>query len=216
MKKLFVLLAMLTALSCAFTAYADGAVIYNGDAGGFIFTPGTEYSPSDLFPDFKNVMPGDTLTQSITVRNDASKNVKVKIYLRSLGAHEDSYDFLSQLKLRVKKSEDNDMAYMFDAEASESAQLTDSVCLGTLYSGGIVNLELELVVPPELDNAYADKIGYIDWEFATEDFPVEESDPDIPQTGDDSKIILFAIIAGISGISLIILILTGRKKRKDN
>lgn len=216
MKKLFVLLAMLTALSCAFTAYADGAVIYNGDAGGFIFTPGTEYSPSDLFPDFKNVMPGDTLTQSITVRNDASKNVKVKIYLRSLGAHEDSRDFLSQLRLRVKKSEDNDMAYMFDAAADESAQLTDSVCLGTLYSGGVVNLELELYVPPELGNEYADKIGYVDWEFTTEEFPIAEDDPDIPQTGDDSQIALLAIIAGASAISLIILLIIGRKKRKKD
>ncbi len=217
-KKLFVLILTLSLLLCpVFSASAaEGTVTYSGDAGEFIFAPGTQHSPTDLFPNFKSVMPGDVITQNITVKNDASNEVKVKIYLRSLGAHEESRDFLSQLRLRVKKSEDNDMAYMFDAAASETAQLTDRVCLGTLYSGGVVNLELELYVPAELDNKYSDTIGYLDWEFMIEEFPIEEDDPEIPQTGDDSSIAVLAAIAAVSGISLIILIIIDRKKRKKD
>ena len=72
-------------------------------------------------------MPGDSLTQPITVKNDASKKVKVKIYMRSLGAHEDSEEFLSQLGLRVEKSAANEMAYMFDAAANETTQQSDPI-----------------------------------------------------------------------------------------
>ena len=194
---------------------AEGKVTYDGNAKEFIFEPGSDYSPTDLFHDFKGVMPGDTLTQKITVKNDASNNVKVKIYIRSLGAHEDSKDFLSQLGLKVQKSEDNEMAYMFDAAADETAQLTDWVCLGTLYSGGEVNLDVILDVPVELDNNYQNKVGYLDWEFMVEEFPVEEDDPKHPQTGDTSDIELYLTIM-ICSLVLIIILSVWRKKKREN
>ena len=190
MKKLIVLLTVcILALSTVMPVYAaDGKVTYSGNAGKFVFEPGSDYSLTDLFPNFKDVMPGDTLTQKITVKNDADNKVKVKIYMRSLGAHEDSVEFLSQLGLKVQKSADNEMAYMFDAAADETAQLTDWVCLGTLYSGGEVNLDVTLSVPVELDNMFQNKIGYLDWEFMIEEFPIEPDDPKPPQTGDNSNL----------------------------
>ena len=185
------------------------------NAGKFIFEPGSDYSPTDLFPNFKDVMPGDTLTQKITVKNNADNKVKVKIYIRSLGAHEDSVEFLSQLGLKVAKSSDNEMAYMFDAAANETAQLTDWVYLGTLYSGGEVNLDVTLNVPVELPNEYQNKIGYLDWEFMIEEFPVEPDDPKPPQTGDNSHMGLWFALMLCSGAMLIIL-LFWRKKDKEN
>ena len=127
MKKMMLLLCVCALLlSCVAVVSAEnGNVTYSGDAGKFIFAPGSSYSPTDLFPNFKDVMPGDSIAQSITVKNDASNKVKVKIYMRSLGAHAESAEFLSKLHLRVEKSEDNTMAYMFDAAASETAQLTE-------------------------------------------------------------------------------------------
>lgn len=217
MKRLITLLIVcVIALSFVLPVYAaDGKVTYSGNAGNFIFEPGSKYSPTDMFPNFKDVMPGDTLTQKITVKNDADNKVKVKIYMRSLGAHEDSVEFLSQLGLKVAKSEDNEMAYMFDAAANETAQLTDWVCLGTLYSGGEVNLDVTLNVPVTLDNEFQNKIGYLDWEFMIEEFSIEEGDPKPPQTGDNSNIGLwFALM--ISSLAMLIILLVWRKKDKEN
>ena len=217
MKKIITLLITLALLlSSTVTVFAaDGKVTYSGNAGNFVFEPGSDHSLTDLFPNFKGVMPGDTLTQKITVKNNADNKVKVKIYIRSLGAHEDSVEFLSQLGLKVAKSSDNEMAYMFDAAANETAQLTDWVCLGTLYSGGEVNLDVTLNVPASLDNEYQSKIGYLDREFMIQEFPIEDTDPKPPQTGDNSHMGLWFAIMLCSGAMLIIL-LVWRKKDKEN
>ena len=217
MKKIIVLLtACILALSTVMPVYAaDGKVTYSGNAGKFVFEPGSDYSLTDLFPNFKDVMPGDTLTQKITVKNNADNKVKVKIYMRSLGAHEDSVEFLSQLCLKVQKSADNEMAYMFDAVADETAQLTDWVCLGTLYSGGEVNLDVTLSVPVELDNMFQNKIGYLDWEFMIEEFPIESDDPKPPQTGDNSNIGLWFALMIASGAMLIILLFWRKREEKE-
>ena len=203
-------------LSCVMPAYAaDGNVIYHGKASGVIFAPGSEYSPTDLFPNFKDVMPGDSITQQITVRNEASNKVKVKIYMRSLGAHADSEEFLSQLHLRVEKSADNSMAYMFDAAADETAQLTDWVCLGTLYSGGEVNLNVILDVPVEMDNLYQQQIGYLDWEFMIEEYDIDPNDPNPPKTGDESQITFWLGCMSLSLTAFLILILVWRRNDQE-
>ena len=216
MKKIITLfIVCILAFSAVLPVYAaDGKVTYSGNAGKFIFELGSEHSLTDLFPNFKGVMPGDTLTQKITVKNDADNNVKVKIYIRSLGAHEDSVEFLSQLGLKVAKSEENKMAYMFDATANETAQFTDWVYLGTLYSGGEVNLDVTLNVSVELSNEYQNKIGYLDWEFLIEEFPVEDTDPKPPQTGDNSNIGLWITIM-LCSLFFIIILLVWRKKDKE-
>ena len=217
MKKIITLLITLAVLlSSTVTVFAaDGKVTYSGNAGNFVFEPGSEHSLTDLFPNFKGVMPGDTLTQKITVKNDADNKVKVKIYVRSLGAHEDSVEFLSRLGLKVSKSEENKMAYMFDAAANETAQLTDWVCLGTLYSGGEVNLDVTLNVPVSMGNEFQDQIGYLDWEFKIEEYPVEDTDPKPPQTGDNSNLGLwFALM--ICSLFMLIILLVWRKKDREN
>ena len=217
MKKIISMLISLlvvTAMTCSLSicAYAAGTVTYSADSSKFIFEPGSSHSPTDLFTEYKGLMPGDSVRQDITVKNDSSYGVKVKLYVRSHGAHEDSVDFLSKLHLTVAKSENNEMAYMFDAAADQTGEMTDWVYLGTLYSGGEVNLILNLDIPIELGNEYQDAIGYIDWEFKAEELPIDPDDPKPPQTGDNSNLYLYAMLAIVSGIALVILI---PKRKKD-
>lgn len=213
MRKFVTVLLLLCLL--ATTVYADGGqVTYSGDAGDFIFAPGSDYSLTDLFPNFKGVMPGDSLTQTITVKNDASKKVKVKIYIRSLGAYDESVDFLSQLKLTVSVPQENEMAYMFESAADQPGQLSDWVCLGTLYSGGSVDLNVRLDVPVTLGNEFQEQVGYLDWQFMVEEFPVSPDDPKPPQTGDMGLALPVALMAG-SLVIIFFLLLAKRKKDRE-
>lgn len=213
MKKIItIFVALIIALTAAFpVCAADSNVTYDGNADKFIFGAGSEYSPTDLFSNFKSVMPGDVLMQQITVKNSTSNKVKVKIYLRALGAHEGSEEFLSKLHLQVQKSTDNPMAYMFDAPANETAGLTDAVLLGTLYSGGEVNLDVTLYVDPELSNEFQNQIGYLDWEFLVEELPIEPGDPQPPKTGDNSRFGLWLTLM-LCSITMFLVLVLWRKK----
>ena len=110
-----VLMLMLSMTVCAFAA--DASVTYNG--GEFKFGPGSEMSETQLFPELENVMPGDVLTQKITVTNKSDNSDYIKIYLRA-EAHDETTnpletgvkdtetvasmtDFLKQLGMKVDK-----------------------------------------------------------------------------------------------------------------
>ncbi|MBQ1218250.1 MAG: hypothetical protein IIX85_09880 [Clostridia bacterium] len=218
-RKLTVLVVMLIvgALLFGFSVSASaGTVTYDGDSKKFVFSPGSKHSPTDLFSEFKDLMPGDSVKQDVTVKNAASNDVKIKLYVRSKGADEASKEFLSKLQLNVAKAENNEMAYMFDASADQTAGMTDWVLLGTLYSGGEVNLVLNLQIPIDLNDSFQNAIGKIDWEFKVEEFPIEPDDPKPPQTDDDNTMYLFAIPAIISVLCLIPVILKKRRRSDDD
>ena len=188
---------------------ADGNVSYSGNAGKFVFEPGTDYSVTDLFPDLKDVMPGDTITQRIVLKNEADSRVNVRISMRALGAHHDSEEFLSQLQLTVTQV---GKATLFDAPANETAQLTDWVLLGFLSSGGEVELEVSLTVPVTMGNEFQEQVGYLDWQFMAEETPSGYT----PQTGDQAQLGLYVTVMVVALVAIVIVvILLVRKKKKE-
>ena len=212
MKKLIsvcLLLAML--LSLALTAFAEeGTVSYVGGADRFIFLPGSDESPTDIFPNFKGVMPGDQLAQVIEVRNDLSNKTKIRVYMRAMGV-EGNLDFLNEMRLIVTQ---RGASKLYDAPADQYEGLSEWVYLGTVYSGGEITLDVVLNVPITMGNEFQKAVGFIKWQFKVEELPVEDDDPK-PDTGDYSQPLLWGGILVGSAVLLVLILLPMRKKKKD-
>lgn len=215
MKRIFRSVFALVLVCCTLLAIpatanaAGGTVTYDGKAQKFIFEPGSSYSPTDLFTnDFKGVMPGDHITETIEIRNTNLFAKHIKVYMRALGAKENTDAFLHQMTLTVKQS--GKSSDLFKAPADETAQLTDWVLLGTVYRGGKITLEVTLDVPIEMDNEFANKIGYLDWEFKVEEIP---HDPDAPKTGDTFPLMILISVMTVSLAALVILFVYSKKRK---
>lgn len=202
------LLALMLVFSLSMTAFAaGGTVTYDGKAQEFIFTPGSSHSVTDLFTEFKDVMPGDYLSDSIVINNTRLFSKHIKVYMRAKGAVENA-DFLNQMNLTVTRSGGNPV--FFDAPADQKAQLTNWVYLGTVYSRGKITLDLELEVPITMGNDYQEKIGELEWEFKVEEIP---HDPDSPKTGD--YILTVVAVMAVAAAGLVVLLVVGKRRKKN-
>lgn len=200
---------LITIALCSFS-FADGNVTYKGQSEKFIFAPGSDYSPTDLFDNFKGVLPGDERTQQIVVKNEKSNNVKIVIYMKSTGAWDDSEEFLSQLKLTVKSGDNS----LFDATADKTAGLTDWVAIGTFEPGAEAKLDLVLKVPADLDNKFQDTVGKLDWQFKVEELPADKPAPVTGEAFNYKVIIIVALCAFAVMVSVVAVVISKRKKNE--
>ena len=204
MKKVAVILLALLLTMVGTAALADAAVSYEGGAEKFVFLPGSAYSNSDLFENFKNVLPGDSLVQKITVRNDT--NGKVRLYMRAEMEGMQDREFLSQLKMTVECRDQK----IFDAAPSETAQLTNNTLLGTFNSRGSTELTVTLTVPAEMGNDYMARVGVVPWTFVAEEIEDEKS----PHTGDWFQTGVWVGVALLLTAMIVVLLIVQRKRRE--
>lgn len=180
-KSISFILMLLLVMSFATTAFAaDSSITFTGFSSGFEFQPGSEYTETDLFGSFKNVMPGDTVTETITFTNSATDCDFVNLYMRA-EAHDETdnplspkvaeketvatmTEFLSKLSMKVW----NGTELIYDASPDQLDGLKSNKFLGTFRTGETATLKVELSVPIELDNKYANRVGEVDWIFHVE------------------------------------------------
>lgn len=186
MKKSFkaitsLVLMLLVVMSMSVTAFAASpSITFEGFSKGFDFQPGSEYTQTDLFGGFKNVMPGDTVTETITFTNSATDCDFVNLYMRA-EAHDETAnllspkvaeketvvtmtEFLSKLSMKVW----NGAELIYDASPDQLDGLKTNKFLGTFRTGETATLKVELTVPIELDNKFANRAGEVDWIFHVE------------------------------------------------
>ena len=212
------------------------SVIYQHGAEKFVTLP-----DEDLFKGFKGLMPGDTRTQAIHIGNEDEKTSF--IYLYALQAGEDAFesaeeraisDELMQL-LTVTISNEKDHSIIYSGKLygeDESFSMygeAQAICLGGFAQGESADLKVELQVPAELNNRYADAVGKIKWIFtcSQEDPSVEPTEPttqpaeppkapDIVTTGDIYSVPALAAAAVTTAAALAITVLLLKRRKKNS
>ena len=196
------LLALVMVFSMSVTAFAaDSTITFKGLQEGFEAQPGSEYTDTDLFQNFKNVMPGDKLTETIQIKNEATDCDYIKVYMRAVVHDENGnpltyseafentdgkdqanvagqrdetvatmQDFLKQLTMRIYNGED----LIYNSTPDQAGALANNVFLGTLTKGEALTLKVELDVPIEMGNEYANRVGEVDWIFLVEGIEYEK------------------------------------------
>ena len=232
---LSLLLALVMALSLSVSAFAadpTADIVYKGKDKLLITPKTTEFTTTDLFGGgFKGVMPGDTLKETITFKNDTttSRSRYVKLYIQALAHDEEKNppvaeptetvatmtEFLSQLSMKVW----NGTELIYEASPDELDGLAEPKLLGTFRKGDTATLTVELTVPLELDNDFANRLGEVDWKFIAEEYTSDGGKPTVTpgtliQTGQLNWPI--AVLAAAGGVLIALGWVILRKKRHGN
>jgi len=201
------LLALMTVMGLSMTALAADSSVTFKDGKLTVFEPGTVHTDTNLFDNFVGVMPGDTRTEEITVQNKSKDYDYIKVYIRAV-LHDESgnpisekvlnelknderrgelsevehmHDFLAQLSMTVKNGDTE----IYKASPNELDAFAENVYLDTLRKDESVKLNVELAVPIEMGNEYANRIGEVDWVFVVEGY--DDPSPTRPNRDSDDS-----------------------------
>jgi LPXTG-motif cell wall-anchored protein len=212
-------------------------VHFIGKDDGFAFTP----ADTDLFTNFKDLLPGETRNQPITVTNSYAH--PVEIFLRAEPADQpaampetqalmkrtaaDTQELIDRLLREyvtaVVTAEDGTVIYSGPvwgnptAAASNPESMRYDISLGTFSAGQAKNLTVQLMVDPQVDNQYQSLWGNIRWVWSAQgDDETTETPFDPPKTGDDSPdMYLYFGIMLVSGVLLLWLLRSREKEKKE-
>ena len=112
------LLALMTVMGISMTAFAADSSVTFKDGKLTVFEPGSAYANSDMFDNFKGVMPGDTRSEEITVQNKSKDYDYIKVYMRAV-LHDESGNpisekVLNELRNDERREQTSEAAYMYD------------------------------------------------------------------------------------------------------
>ncbi|MFR5420571.1 MAG: hypothetical protein ACLTG4_00550 [Oscillospiraceae bacterium] len=189
---MIVALVLVVALAAGLGIWATGeaniptVTYYDGSDGTnahFTFTHTGKGSDTNLFPNFSDCMPGDSLTQTIRVQADSKNGAQgAKIYLRAeidgdASAKEGSAitynDVLDHISMTVSKNGvvlvSNKTAKLF-SQLDASEGLKSNVFIAEVSpKTDPVDLDVTIEVDPAMGNAFQEAAAHIAFVFSVED-----------------------------------------------
>lgn len=192
---------------------------------GFAFSPtdagNHTVSVQDLFYNFKDLLPGETVSQTITVGNRYSKAVEIHLRAEDIEQSlspeqtEQVNRLLREYATITVADKDGKTLYsgpIWGNLTGEGSTMKADIPLGEFAPEESKALTVTLQLAPEMGNEYQELFGLVRWVWSAAgiDTPV-----DPPQTGDASQVVLFASLMAVSGVGLLFLLLTGRKKKDE-
>jgi len=211
MKKSFkaitsLVLMVLVLMSLSASAFAaapspTASITFRGEKQGFGFQSGDmNYTATDLFDSFKNVMPGDNLTESISFTyapQDAADCDFVNLYMKAVphdetatpltysetfentdgkdqanvdGQRDETVATMSDFLSQLTMTVKAGGTEIYNSTPDQTGALTDYVFIGKFYKGEGTTFTVDLNVPITLDNRYANRVGEVDWVFRVDGF----------------------------------------------
>lgn len=162
---------------------------------------------SDFFSGFQKLLPGDVVTDAVSVQNRESK--PVNIYFRS-EATEGGHDLAQEIGLKIEMQIQNEKYTLYEGNLF-AKELAGEQSLGTIPANAEGTLTYTLSVPSTLDNEWALSADQIRWYFSTEpvhivqDANTHTSNTGVVKTGDMLPVVSLAL-AVVSFIVCIILL----------
>lgn len=195
-----------------------GVVFYGKDRGFEVNAQNT-----DLFASFKNLLPGCGRSQKVTVENKSDEAVEICLRAQPSAQAEMSakkkqlVEQLLQTYAQIEVREDGRTLYR-GAVCGQDAQdsMQSEISLGNIAPGSTKELTVDLSLSPEMDNQFEDLAAKVIWVFSArgEDGTVIV-ESNVPRTGDDSAVILWAFLLAVSSLAagLSVWTLRGRRRR---
>ena len=228
-------LALVLVMSLTVTAFAQPTaaadIVYRGKDRLLITPKAGGHTSTDLFGSFKGVMPGDTLTETVTIRNESTtaNTNYVKLYIVAVphgqanapvDAHITDTDamnaFLSNFTMTVAQG----TKQIFSGKPNAVGSFGGTGCLlGTFRKGESTTLTVTLSLDIQADNTVANGEGEVDWKFIAEEYTGSTKPPMVTpgkliQTGQLNWPVWL-----LSGLGIVLVILGGTmtlRKKKEN
>ena len=183
---LAVILTVGAAVPASAASLTDPTVFYNGYTKEIEFRnaiPFGDNTQPDLFVNMKNMMPGDSVTQKISI---GARNMGLdgaRIWLRAENPNADYTKLMETYGHWVTFR-------VLNGEEEITGNLADGVELGTFYFNQTTTVTVELDIDIEAGNELQALVAEIDWVFTAEVIPTVIPDPgvddgDVPWLTDD-------------------------------
>lgn len=180
--------ALLSGAALAAITTADTAVIYNGSAKEIRFQNALVgflgKDEPDLFPNFKNMMPGDNVTQEILIGTENIGADTVKMYLRVEPTQDADAAAAYEALMNAKNGDGANWVSLTvaqDGKVLAEGDLQEGVLLGTFTNNKTSKLEVTLSIDINAGNELQGITAAVDWVFTAEVVPYVA--PYQPSTG---------------------------------
>lgn len=183
-------------------AFADApAIAYDGNARQLTVSGATGTSgESDLFPAFKDLMPGDVREQQIEIRATGVKS-QVRVFVCAV-VDQETAGMLSPITLTATVS---DASAGWLQTGTPGSVFARPIQVATFTGDGGTVLNLQLSVPTSVGNELADASKTIRWEITAED----DGETNPAQSAGSKKPGLFGLAAmGDNSLALLLTLLT--------
>lgn len=217
-KKILKSIIVITMMVMSMTSIygADTNVTFDGNAEDFVFLDGSK----DLFDNFKNIMPGETRQQNITLKNDDHRELRFYLSANVLNSLDTDTSGLSIYNISITNN--GEVFYdgtLDDLAALSAGRMSDDTLLATLQKGEETKVTMVLEVDGDsMDNTYQNREGLIQFNFSVEELDDESTIVEVVRTvyqgvrtGDATIIAPIIGLLVISGLAVIFLV----KRKKD-